>query len=117
MRHYSIEPRWKEYVKGYGFLSFMRNPTDKHKKMLDTATKTGLDAVKTASKILVHKTTRGNYRKQNCWKNYETKLYICYDFKKCWRSCFPPEKWLLIYGKYYKMEPYVISKFKFKQFN
>ena len=32
MRHYSIEPRLKEYVKGYGFLSFMQNPTDKHKE-------------------------------------------------------------------------------------
>ena len=34
----------KRYVKGYGFLSFVR------KQLLDTATKAGLDAVKTASK-------------------------------------------------------------------
>ena len=40
---YSIEPRTRKYVKGYGFLSFVR----KYKKqLLDT----GLDAVKTASK-------------------------------------------------------------------
>ena len=43
MRQYSVEPRTKKYVKGYGFLLFAR----KHnKQLLDT----GLDAVKTASK-------------------------------------------------------------------
>ena len=45
---YSIEPRTRKYVKGYGFLSFAR----KYKKqLLDT----GLDAVKTSSKKVVHK--------------------------------------------------------------
>ena len=39
------------------FLSSTRNLSDKSgKKLLDTATKTGLDAVKTASKKVVHKT-------------------------------------------------------------
>ena len=48
MRQYSIEPRTKKYVKGYGFLSFAR----KYKKqLLDT----GLDSLKTASKKVVHK--------------------------------------------------------------
>ena len=48
MERYSIEPRTKKYVKGYGFLSFSR----KYKKqLLDT----GLDAVKSASKKVLHK--------------------------------------------------------------
>ena len=47
----SIEPRARKYVKGYGFLLFARNLCNKYgKKLLDTATKTQLDAAKTASK-------------------------------------------------------------------
>ena len=46
---YSIEPRTRKYVKGYGFLSFAR----KYKKqLLDT----GLYSSKTVSKKVVHKT-------------------------------------------------------------
>ena len=48
---YSAEPRIRKYVKGYGFLSFARTFGDKYsKKLIDTATKTGIDAAKTASK-------------------------------------------------------------------
>ena len=48
MRRYSIEPRIRKYVEGYGFLSFAR----KYKKqLLDTC----LDSWKTASKKVVHK--------------------------------------------------------------
>ena len=48
MRGYSIEARTRNYVKEYGFLLFAR----KYKKqLLDT----GLDAVKTTSKKVVHK--------------------------------------------------------------
>ena len=48
MRRYSIEPRTRKYVKGYGFLSFAR----KYKKqLLDT----GLNAFKAASKKVVYK--------------------------------------------------------------
>ena len=42
MMRYSTEPRFRKYVKGYGFLSF--------------ATKTGMDAAKKASKRVVQKT-------------------------------------------------------------
>ena len=56
MRH-STEPRFRKYVKGYGFLSFARKPGDKFgKRLMDTATKTGIDAAKTASKRVVQKT-------------------------------------------------------------
>ena len=56
MKRYFIEQRTRKYVKGYGFLSFARNLPHKYrKKLLDTATKTGLDALITAFKKVVHK--------------------------------------------------------------
>ena len=54
---YSIEPKFRKYVKGYGFLSFARKCNNKNdKKLIDAATKTGIDAAKTASKRVVQKT-------------------------------------------------------------
>ena len=54
---YSTEPRFRKCVKGYGFLSFARKFSDKYgKKLMDTATKTGIDATKTTSKRVVQKT-------------------------------------------------------------
>ena len=64
---YSTEPKYRKYVKGYGFLSFARKFGDKYgKKLMDTATKTGIDAAKIASKRLVPKNCR-SYRRFN-WK-------------------------------------------------
>ena len=55
---YSTEPRFRKYVKGYGFLSFARKFGDKYgKKLMNTATKTGLDASELASKRVVQNTT------------------------------------------------------------
>ena len=46
---YSIETRFRKYINGYGFLSFARKFGDEYgKKLMDTATKTGIDATKTA---------------------------------------------------------------------
>ena len=46
---YSTEPRFRKQIKGYGFLSFARKLGDKYgKKLMDTATKTRIDAAKTA---------------------------------------------------------------------
>ena len=54
---YTTEPKFRKYVKGSGFLSFAKKFRDKHgKKLIDTATKTGIDAAKTASKRVVQKT-------------------------------------------------------------
>ena len=54
---FSTEPRFRKYVKGYSFLSFAKNFDNKYgKKLMDTATKTGIDAAKTASKRVVQKT-------------------------------------------------------------
>ena len=52
----STEPRFRKYVKGCGFLSFARKFDDKcGKKLMDTTTKTGIDAAKTSSKRVVQK--------------------------------------------------------------
>ena len=54
---YSAESRFRKYVKGYGFLSFARQFGNRYvKKLMDTATKTGIDAAKTAFKRVVQKT-------------------------------------------------------------
>ena len=54
---YSIEPRFRKYAKGYDFVSFAKNFGNKYgKKLMDTATKTGMDAAKIASKRVVQKT-------------------------------------------------------------
>ena len=72
---YSIEPRERRYVKGYGFLSFAKNSSNKYgkklmntaiktgtqfnskygKKLADTAIKTGKDFATIAGKKVVHK--------------------------------------------------------------
>ena len=54
---YSTQPKFRKYVKEYGFLSFARKFGDKYgKKVLDTATKTGMDAARIASKKVVRRT-------------------------------------------------------------
>ena len=54
---YSIEPRDRIYVKGYGFLSFAKNMSNKYgQKLFDTAKKSTTDAIKTASKRAIQKT-------------------------------------------------------------
>ena len=58
---YSIEPRDRIYVKGYGFLSFAKNVgkslSNKYgQKLLDSAKKSTTDAIKTASKRAIQKT-------------------------------------------------------------
>ena len=54
---YSTEPKYRKYVQEYGFLSFTRKFGDKYgKKLIDTATKPGIDSAKTASKRVVQNT-------------------------------------------------------------
>ena len=54
---YSTQPKFRKFVEGYGFLSFVRKCGDKYgKKLMDSATKTGIDAAKAASKRVVQKT-------------------------------------------------------------
>ena len=65
---YSIEPKERRHVKGYGFLSFnigkmlatvkvAKNMSDKYsQKLVDTAKKSAADAIKTTSKRAIQKT-------------------------------------------------------------
>ena len=65
MRH-SLEPEYRKYIKGYGFLSFARNFGDKYgksmissknvNKLMDGATKTSKDFAKIAGKKVIYKT-------------------------------------------------------------
>ena len=63
---YSIEPRDRLYVKGYGFLSFAKNMnkslSNKYdQKLLDSAKKSTTDAIKTASKKSNSKNSGNNW--------------------------------------------------------
>ena len=54
---YSTELKYKKYAKGYSFLSFTRKFGDKYdQKLMDTATKTKIDAAKAVSKWMIQKT-------------------------------------------------------------
>ena len=52
---YSIEPRKRIYVKGYGFMSFARNFSDKHSKSLIDK---GIDVIKTFAKTAGKRTLK-----------------------------------------------------------
>ena len=52
----SIEPKFRKYVTGYVFLSLAKKFSNTYDKAsIDTTTKTGIDAAKTASKRVVLK--------------------------------------------------------------
>ena len=84
---YSIEPRDRIYVKGYGFLSFTKNMGKNWRnkygqKLLDSAKKSTTDAMKTASKTAIQKIAEatcdliGNKiadKITNVWKKKSTK--------------------------------------------
>ena len=53
--HYSIEPRERRYVKGYGFMSFARKFSDKYSESLMDASKM---FAKTAGKKILKETAK-----------------------------------------------------------
>ena len=56
---YSIEPRESRYIKGYGFLSFAKNFSNKYsKKLMNTAIKTGTNVNIKYSKKLTDTTIK-----------------------------------------------------------
>ena len=71
----------RKYIKGYRFLSFARNLSNRYQKqLLDTAAKTGLDALKHASKKVVHKAIEATDEfigNKIAGKNCETKAFTC----------------------------------------
>ena len=63
---YSIEPRDRIHVKGYGFLSFAKNMSKSKcnkygQKLLDSAKQSTTDAIKTASKTAIQKNSRSSW--------------------------------------------------------
>ena len=53
---YPTEPKFRKFVKGYSFLSLTRKFGGKYsKKIMDTATKTGIGGKKTVSKRVIQK--------------------------------------------------------------
>ena len=63
---YSIEPRERIYVKGYGFLFFAKNKgkslSNKYaQKRLDSAQRSTTDALKTTSERAIQKNSRSNW--------------------------------------------------------
>ena len=97
---YSLEPIKRKYVEGYGFLSFARKFEDKHgKQLMDTATKTEIDAEKTASKKIVQQTVEatedliGNKIADKITSGGKTKNKEKADEKnKIQENYIPPEK-------------------------
>ena len=71
MTSYSIELKSRKYVKRNGFLPFDRNLSNKYEKeLLDNATKTRPDALKTVSKEVINKAggARGEFIENNWLK-------------------------------------------------
>ena len=91
----SIEPKFRKYVKGYSFLSFARKSGDKYgKKLMDTATKTGIYSAKTSSKRVVRKTAEAN---EDMIGNKIADQITSFGkpkgkLKKVEKICIPPEK-------------------------
>ena len=84
---YSKSPRKRRYVKGYGFLPFAknigRNLSNKYgQKLVDSATKSATDALKTVVNLILTWSTNGvivasNVANQNAtFSITDTKLYL-----------------------------------------
>ena len=96
MAHYSAEPKTRKYIKGYEFLSFSRNLSNKYgKKLLDTVTKIGIDAEKTTSYKVVYNTaeaTRELIGNKFAEKNVKSKPVLDLNSRNVEEIVIPPEK-------------------------
>ena len=74
---YSAEPRFRKYVKGYGFLSLARKIGDKYdKKLMDTATKTGINAANLIGNKIADKITSTGKSEEKEKTNKAEEIYI-----------------------------------------
>ena len=82
---YSIEPRERRYVKGYGFMSFARNFNDKYGQSLRNASKT---LAKTAGKEILKETAKatgdliGNKIADKITQNHIIKMKLLMEYQK-----------------------------------
>ena len=108
MKRYFIESRTRKYIKGYGFChSWGIYPTNNKYggKILATATKTGLDAAKTAFKKVYHKTAEAT------GELVGNKIAVPDEnSRNVEEIVFWPEKRQELLNKYYKMKHHKISK-------
>ena len=92
MTHYSVEPRTRKCVRGYGLLSFARNLSVKYwTKLLDIASKTGLEV----AKKVVLKTTEatGELRGGKITeKVVKTKPVVMRILEIFWRNKYSPRE-------------------------
>ena len=88
---YSTKPKYRKCVKGYAFLSFATIFDDKYdKRLIDIATKTGIDAAKSASKRVVQKTAEATW--DLIRNKIADKITSIGKTKKVEEIYFPPEK-------------------------
>ena len=95
MTRYSMEPRAKKYVKGYGLFSFARNFPNKYRKqLLDIS----LAALKTTFKKVVHKKgyILGNIMAEAVTNSYNDKFL---KTKPAEEVTIPPEEREEIWNK------------------
>ena len=104
---YSLEPRNRIYVKGYGFLSFAKNMgtlaknmSNKYsQKFLDSASKTTTDTGKVASKRAIQRTAEatgdliGNKIAEKITKKSSNKLHSQNNFKEA-NNEIPKERYI-----------------------
>ena len=82
---YSIEPRERRYVKGYGFMSFAKNFNDKYGKSLRNASKT---FAKTVGKEILKETAKatgdliGNKLQIKLQQNHIIKMKLLMEYQK-----------------------------------
>ena len=113
----SAEPKYRKYVKGFGFLSFARKCGDKYgKKFMDTRTKTWIDAAKTASKRVVQKSAEaagdliGNKTADKITSLGKTKSKKKEEEKQ--EIYIPPEKWQQIIDDLRLFSLHIIMKYQ-----
>ena len=96
MRFYSIAPRKIMQVNGYEFLPFSRNLSNKFgKKLIDTATKTGADTSKSASKKVVHRIAEATEEligNETAEKVVKPKPMLHWNLRAVNELVIPPEK-------------------------
>ena len=93
---YSTEKKFWKYVIGYEFLSFDKKFGDKYgKKLMDTATRTGIYAAKAVSKRLVQKTVETT---GDLIGNKMADKITSLGQSKEKETHIPPEKWQKLMG-------------------
>ena len=97
---YSIEPRERRYVKGYGFMSFARNFRDKYSKSLMDLSKT---FAKTAGKKILKETAKAT------GDLIGTKIEFKIKLIKLWQNCIMKMK---LIRKYQKKDIFLLKKDK-----